>query len=130
MGFNVLVVDDSAMMRRVIVRSLGLSGLALGDVYEAANGAEALAVLDRHWVDVVLADLNMPVMAGDEMIARMREDPATASTPVIVISTDQSEARRGQLGGQVAGFIHKPFAPETLDRMIRHVLGVAHGDPA
>ncbi len=64
MIFNTLVVDDSAVMRRMIIRTLELSGVPVGDIHEAGHGKEALAVLDEHWVDLALVDINMPVMNG------------------------------------------------------------------
>ena len=68
MSLNVLVVDDSAVMRAMIIKTLRLSGLPLGEVHEAANGQEGLGTLDEHWIDLVLVDINMPVMNGEEMI--------------------------------------------------------------
>ncbi len=66
-------VDDSAVMRTMIRRTLSLCGLALGEVYEAANGVEALDRLGEHWVDLALLDVNMPVMDGEELLIRIRE---------------------------------------------------------
>ena len=124
MAFNVLVVDDSAVMRKMIIRSLKLSGLPLGEVHEAGNGQEGLRVLDGHWIDLALVDLNMPVLNGEEMIARVRARPEMADLPIVVVSTDGSETRHERLRGSVAGFVHKPFAPETLRDTITGVLGV------
>ena len=124
MAFNLLVVDDSAVMRRMIIRALRLSGLPLGEVHEAADGEEGLRQLDQHWIDLVLVDLNMPVLNGEEMIRRVRERPEMADLPIVVVSTDGSETRQERLRDSVAGFVHKPFAPETLRDTISGVLGV------
>lgn len=70
MALNVLVVDDSAVMRGIIIKTLRLSGLPLSDVHQAANGEEGLKMLDQHWVDLVMVDINMPVMNGEEMLDR------------------------------------------------------------
>ncbi|HEX30052.1 TPA: response regulator, partial [Candidatus Poribacteria bacterium] len=67
MPLNILVVDDSSVMRSIISRTLILSGLPLGRIYQAANGKEGLQILDRTWVDLILVDINMPVMNGEEM---------------------------------------------------------------
>lgn len=123
MPYNVLVVDDSAVMRKMIVRTLELSGLALGQVHQAANGEEGLAVLERHWIDLALVDLNMPVLDGEQMIARLRQHPATRDLPIVVVSTDRSETRAERLRDQVAGFVHKPFTPEQLRDTISGILG-------
>jgi two-component system chemotaxis response regulator CheY len=125
MAYNVLVVDDSAVMRKMIIRTLELTGLPLGQVYEAANGEEGLAVLDRHWVDVALVDINMPILDGEQMIRRVREQPATQDLPIVIVSTDRSEERADRLREKVAGFVHKPFTPEQLRDVVSGVLGGA-----
>ena len=86
MAFNVLVVDDSAVMRQMVVRTLKMSGLPLGTVLEAGNGEEGLFVLQDQWVDLLLLDINMPVMNGEEMLRRIRASPETEKLPVIVVS--------------------------------------------
>jgi len=123
MALNILVVEDSSVMRAIIIKTLRLSQLPLGDVHEANNGQEALKVLDGNWVDLVLVDINMPVMDGEEMINRLRQNPATADLPVIVVSTEGSETRKEGLLQKGAGFVHKPFTPETLRDAILRSLG-------
>lgn len=130
MALNVLVVDDSAVMRKMIVRTLRLSGLPLGEVYEAGNGREGLEVLGAHWVDLALVDINMPVMNGEEMIDRIRQNPEMADLSVIVVSTDSSETRIEMLQKKGAGFVHKPFTPEGLRESISHLTGVTHAEQA
>lgn len=125
MGLNVLIVDDSAVMRSIISRSLRLSGLPLGELYQAPDGQQGLQSLDEHWIDVVLLDINMPVMNGMEMIERMRGNPETATLPIVVISTESSETRIEKIRRMGAGFVHKPFTPETLREAIRASTGVA-----
>jgi two-component system chemotaxis response regulator CheY len=124
MALNVLVVDDSSVMRKMIIRTLKLSGLPIGQVHEAGNGQEGLDQMDRHWIDLALVDLNMPVMTGEEMIERLRENQVTADVPVVVVSTDGSEARLARIRPKVAGFVHKPFTPEQLGAAITKVVGV------
>lgn len=128
MAFNVLVVDDSAVMRSMIIRVVRLSGVPLGEFYEASNGAEGLAALEQHWVDLVLLDINMPVMNGEEMLRKMRATPETASTPVIVVSTESSETRVHALEALDVAFVHKPFKPEDLRDTILRVTGVTPED--
>ena len=123
MALNIIVVDDSSVMRAMIIKTLRLSQLPLGEVLEAPNGQEALKVLDIKWVDLALVDINMPVMDGEEMIDRLRQNPVTEDLPVIIISTEGSETRKEVLKQKGAGFVHKPFTPETLRDTILKTLG-------
>lgn len=127
MSLNVLVVDDSAVMRRMIRRTLELSGIPLGEVYEAGNGEGGLELLKVHWVDLVLLDLNMPVMDGEAMLSRLRADESLRGVKVVVISTEGSETRIQQLQPHIDGYIHKPFTPEALGAAIRTLTGVHDG---
>lgn len=123
MKLNVMVVDDSAVMRAMIIKSLKLCGIELGDVLEAQNGVDALEKLASAWVDLALIDVNMPKMNGEELLNRMRDDPALEPLPVIVISTEGSETRITRLKSKGARFLRKPFSPETLGIQIREMLG-------
>jgi two-component system chemotaxis response regulator CheY len=124
MAFNVLVVDDSAVMRTMVIRTLRLSGVPVGEVYQAGNGEEGLVQLREHWVDLVLLDLNMPQMNGEELLAEIRSHPDTASVAVIVVSTEGSEVRIKRIRDLGAQFVHKPFRPEELRAVIRDLTGV------
>lgn len=124
MALDVLVVDDSAMMRAIIIKTLRLSKLPIGNIFEAANGEEGLRVLDDKAVDLLLVDINMPVMNGYEMIDRVRQNPKTAKLPIVVVSTESSETRIEMVQRKGAGFIHKPFNPETIGETVRRVIGV------
>jgi two-component system chemotaxis response regulator CheY len=128
MAFNVLVVDDSAVMRAMVVRTLKMSGVPLAAVYEAGNGEEALRQLDEQWVDLLLLDINMPVMNGEETLRRIRANPETEALAVIVVSTEGSETRLAALHELGASIVHKPFAPETLRDTILRVTGVTDAE--
>ena len=119
MAFNVLVVDDSTVMRHMIVKSLHMCRLPIEEIYQASNGKEGLDVLEKKWVDLVLMDINMPVMNGEEMFYRIRENADTRSLPVIIISSEASKARIESFARAGAGFVHKPFTPEKLKETIR-----------
>ncbi len=124
MAINVLIVDDSPAMRTVISRTLQLSGLELGTQFEAGNGEEALGVLREHWVDVILTDINMPGMNGEELVRAVEADELLKSVPVIVVSTDGTDARMHRLCSMGArGYLRKPFRPEMLRNEIWKVLG-------
>lgn len=117
MPITVLVVDDSAMMRALIRRALRLSGANVL-VSEAANGKEALTVLETERIDAVFTDLNMPVMSGSELLREMATRPWNHIRRVVV-STDGSTARRDEVKDlMVSHYVNKPFAPE----MFRDVL--------
>ena len=124
MGINILVVDDSTVMRSMINKVLGMTGISIGDVRQANNGREGLAVLEEHWIDLVIADINMPVMNGEEMIDQIREKPEFGRLPIIVISTEGSRRRIDRLTGKGVHFIHKPFSPEKIRDAILEVTGL------
>ncbi len=127
MAFNILIVDDSKVVRAVVAKTLQLSGLPLGDIHEAEHGREALDRLKENWVDLILADINMPVMGGVEMIEQLASDGVLKSTPVVVISTEGSSTVIQHLTGLgVAGFLRKPFQPEQFSELIQNILGKAH----
>ena len=123
MGLNILVVDDSATMRAMIRKTLQMSGLPVGCLHQAANGKEALEVLDREWVDVVLVDINMPVMGGLEMIDCVRKNPALSNLAIVVVSTESSGTRIEEIRGKGAKFIHKPFTPERVREVLHELMG-------
>ena len=119
---DVLIVDDSAVMRAMVLKSLQLGGVSLGTVYQAKNGAEGLERMREHSVDLVLVDINMPVMSGVEMIDQARANPATARVPIIVVSSESSETRRAELAEKGVEFIHKPFDAATLRVIVRRAM--------
>jgi two-component system, chemotaxis family, chemotaxis protein CheY len=127
MAYNILLVDDSPAMRSFLRRVLDLSGLDVGRCLEAGNGQEALDLLCREWIDLVLTDLNMPVMDGEELVRRLAADESFRTVPVLVVSTDRTEARVRQLLALGArGYVAKPFLPETLRAEMDRALEVIH----
>lgn len=124
MSFNILIVDDSAAMRSIIGKTLKLSGLPLGEIYQAANGAEALNILEENWVDLALVDINMPVMDGETMINHVRGNPDMKDIAIMVVSTESSELRIEKLLEKGVEFIHKPFTPEVLREKVFSLTGV------
>ena len=127
MAYNVLIVDDSPAMRSFMRRVLIVSGFAIGTCFEAGNGQEALDLLRAEWVDVVLTDINMPTMDGEQFVRRLEADPSLQSIPVLVVSTDRTKGRMQQmltLGAK--GYVTKPFLPETLREAMEKALGASY----
>ncbi len=123
MAYNVLVVDDSATVRAVIRKTLSLAGVEVGEFHQAANGQEGLEALKGRWIDLVFADINMPVMTGIEMVERMAADGMLKSVPVIIVSTEGSATRIEQLKAKgVSAYIRKPFTPELLRSVVDEVM--------
>ncbi|MES1186634.1 MAG: response regulator [Myxococcales bacterium] len=115
MSLNVLVVDDSPVMRKMVIRVLGMSGLPIESVHEACQGREALDVLAREGgINLGLFDVNMPILNGEELVMLIRAQPETAALPVVMVSTEGSVERIERLKRLGAAFIRKPFGPEAL----------------
>jgi two-component system chemotaxis response regulator CheY len=128
MPLHVLIVDDSPAMRAFIRRVLDLSGLDVERYVEASNGAEALERLAHDWLDVVLTDINMPVMGGEELLQRMSRHPVLRLIPAIVVSTDRTDSRiQSMLNLGAKGYVGKPFRPETLRHEMERCLEVGRG---
>lgn len=129
MAYNILVVDDSKTIRSIVAKTLRLTKLEIAEIFEAANGKEALDCLADNWVDIVFSDLNMPVMTGMELVNTMSKDGLMKDIPVVVISTDGSSARIEELKQKgVREYLRKPFTPESISETITRVLGVDDGE--
>lgn len=114
-GPNVLIVDDSAMMRKLIRRVTSVVGVPIGTIFEAGNGREALDILEHEDIKFVFTDINMPVMTGTELLRAMHERPEWQHIVRVIISTDGSEARREEVSGlDVKMYVEKPFRPEVM----------------
>lgn len=127
MAYNVLIVDDSPAMRTFVRRVLNLSGFDLGECYQAGNGQEGLAMLAQNDVNVVLTDINMPVMDGEQFVAQLSAEGRLATLPVVVVSTDSTSLRMDrmiELGAH--GYVTKPFTPEVLGAELERVMGAMH----
>lgn len=122
-----LIVDDSSVMRKIVERSLRQAGINLSQVFEASNGAEALAVVKESKVDIILCDINMPVMDGLEFVKQLPSVDNAKGVPVVMITTEGSEGHVVQaLSAGARGYIRKPF---TSDQVKEHVMPVLAGKP-
>ncbi|HYU46990.1 MAG TPA: response regulator [Terriglobales bacterium] len=119
-----LIVDDSSVMRKIVERSLRQAGIELERVMEAGNGAEALGVLRENRVDLILCDINMPVMDGLEFVRQMGTVENAKGVPVVMITTEGSESHVVQaLSSGARGYIRKPFTPDQVKEHVVPVLG-------
>jgi two-component system, chemotaxis family, chemotaxis protein CheY len=112
---DVLIVDDSAAIRKILRRVLQQAELPLGQVYEAGDGAEAVASLKNQKVQLILSDINMPNMDGLQFLSELKSNPEWKDVPVIMITTEGSQAKvleAVQLGA--VGYVRKPFTAEQI----------------
>lgn len=121
MTASVLTVDDSASIRVTIKMALTGAGYS---VAEAENGAAGIAKANAGNFDLIITDLNMPVMDGLTMIEELRKNPAHAGVPIIFLTTESDEAmkQRAKAAG-ATGWLTKPFNPEQLVKIAKKVLG-------
>ena len=125
MSITALIVDDSSVMRKIVERSLRQAGIDLKQVLEAGNGAEAIGVLNQGPVDLILCDINMPVMDGLEFVKQLSGIANAKGVPVVMITTEGSESHVVQaLSCGARGYIRKPFTPEQVKE---HVIPVLEG---
>ncbi len=125
MAYTVLVVDDSSSIRAIIKKIIKVSGFDVGAFLDASDGKEALSVLEANPVDLVLTDINMPNMNGLELIARIKENQALASLPVVVVSTEGSEKKMAEaMSLGAVGYVKKPFVPEEIKQTLNAILEV------
>ncbi len=123
---RVLIIDDSSVMRKIVERSLRQAGLELQEVREAGNGAEGLAEVKNGTFDLILSDINMPAMDGLEFLRGLADIPSAKGVPVVMITTEGSEARVVEaLSVGAKGYIRKPFTPEQVKERVAPLLGGA-----
>jgi two-component system, chemotaxis family, chemotaxis protein CheY len=119
-SIRALIVDDSSVMRKIVARSLRQAGIDLTEVLEAGNGAEALSILREKQVDLILCDINMPVMDGLEFIKQLPTIETAKGVPVIMVTTEGSESHVVEaLSNGARGYLRKPF---TADQVKEHVV--------
>jgi two-component system, chemotaxis family, chemotaxis protein CheY len=116
---RVLIVDDSSVMRKIVGRSLRQAGLDVLQVLEASNGSEALSLARDNPLDLILSDINMPLMDGLEFVRQLRGMESAQQTPVVMITTEAGEAHVVQaLSLGASGYIRKPFTPEQIKERV------------
>ena len=125
---SVLIVDDSTMARMLIRRCVEIAGWADASFHEASNGKEALAVLEENSIDLVLTDLNMPVMDGEELLTAVRSDGKYDDLPLVVITSAGNVPKEEQLrqAGATA-ILGKPISPAVMATALENIFGASDG---
>jgi len=126
MESDILVVDDSAAIRKILQRVLRQTGMAIGTVYEAGDGQEALDVLKAHKIDLVLTDINMPKMDGIQLLGAIKAAPQWSGMPVMMITTEGGETKVGEavrLGA--SGYVRKPFTADQIKEKLAGIVELA-----
>ena len=123
MSGTVLVVDDSVMMRKVVLRTLKMAGVEFDNVLEAGDGQEALTLLRENSVNLIMCDINMPVMSGLELLQKIKEEKLAPGVPIVMVTTEGSEpqVRQAILAG-ARGYIRKPFTVEHIENNVKPLL--------
>ena len=123
MAYNILIIDDSAIVRKVLIKTINMADVCIQEIYQAANGEEGLKQIAEHSVDLIFLDINMPTMNGMEFMRRLRGVPGIAEIPVIVVSTEGSKERRDELFSLgIKAFMRKPITPEEFAEVVHQVL--------
>jgi two-component system, chemotaxis family, chemotaxis protein CheY len=123
MEADILVVDDSAAIRKILQRVLRQTGLSIGAIYEAGDGQEALELLKANPVGMILTDINMPRMDGLQLLGALKAAPEWAGIPVVMITTEGGETKVAEavrLGA--AGYVRKPFTADQIKEKLAGVL--------
>jgi len=121
-----LIVDDSSVMRKIVERALRQAGLSLNKVHEASTGVEALDLLKSERVQLILSDINMPMMDGLEFLRQLRMQQLAPDVPVVMITTESSEEHvREAIVAGAQGYIRKPFTAEQVKERVLPLLDLA-----
>jgi len=112
---DVLIVDDSAAIRKILQRVLRQAEIPLGTVYEAGDGLEALETLKKQPVGLILSDINMPNMDGLEFLTKVRAEQCWQNLPIVMVSTEGTQAKVLEAVERGAtGYVRKPFTAEQI----------------
>src|SRR3984885_1716397 len=120
---DVLIVDDSAAIRKILPRGLRQTDLPIGEIKEAGDGTEAVEILKDRTFGLILSDINMPQMDGLQLLAKIKEMDHLKNVPVIMITTEGGQGKvmeAVQLGA--TGYVRKPFTAEQIKEKLAGVL--------
>lgn len=119
MAKSLMIVDDSATMRKIIIRTVRMSGLEFDATEEAGNGKEALEKLQAKPVDIVLCDINMPEMNGLEFVKAARQLDCCKNTKIVMVSTESADDLiKNVMADGANAYITKPFTPEKFQEKL------------
>ena len=119
MPFDLLIVDDSSAIRKILQRVLHAAEIPLRNIYEAGDGIEALAVMKANSVSLVLSDINMPNMDGIQLLTRIRANDDWKNVPIVMITTEGSKAKvveAAKLGA--TGYVRTPFTSDQIKTVL------------
>ena len=117
---TVLLVDDSVMMRKVVSRSLKMADMDFAITLEAGDGEQAIALLRQNTVDLIMCDINMPIMSGLQLLEQIQGEQLAPGVPIVMVTTESSEpqVRQAILAG-ARGYIKKPFTVEHIKNSVK-----------
>jgi two-component system chemotaxis response regulator CheY len=121
--YNILIVDDSSTIRKIIIRCIQHTQIAVGKLFEAGDGEQALSILEVETIHLVMTDINMPKMNGMELLSRLKSDDRWKDLPVLLITTEGrvdtvlEAANKG-----AAGYVKKPFTASDIQAKIEPLL--------
>lgn len=120
---DVLIVDDSAAIRKILQRVLRQADVPIGQVFEAGDGLEALEMMKTQSIGLVMTDINMPNMDGIQLLTKVKAVEAWKDVPVVLVTTEGSQAKvleAAQLGA--AGYVRKPFTADQIKEKLLPLL--------
>ncbi|MBN2724322.1 MAG: response regulator [Deltaproteobacteria bacterium] len=123
MARNALIVDDSGVMRKIVMRNLRNTQVHFDHIFEAGDGIEGLKVLEGNEVAVIFSDVNMPNMGGLEMVKQIKAQYGTDKIKIIMVTTDGAEETiKEAMDNGASGYIKKPFTPEQMVKYLQDLL--------
>jgi two-component system chemotaxis response regulator CheY len=120
---DVLIVDDSAAIRKILRRVLQQTEIPIGQVFEAADGCDALERLGEKTVQLIISDINMPNMDGLQLLGKLKSTPEWKGIPVVMVTTEGSQQKvmeAIQLGA--VGYVKKPFSAEQIKETLAGIV--------
>ena len=123
MPVDILIVDDSAAIRKILQRVLRQTDIPIGEVLEAGDGVEALKALEGRQVNLIMSDINMPNMDGIQLLTHLKASEKWKSVPIVMVTTEGGQAKvieAVQLGA--AGYVRKPFTAEQIKEKLAGLL--------
>lgn len=120
MALNLLIVDDSPAIRKILQRVLQQADVPIGKIFEAGDGLQALQVLEAETINLILTDVNMPNMDGIQLLGRVKSNPEWKDVPVVLITTEGGQTKVMEaLHLGAAGYVRKPFSADQIRDKLR-----------